>query len=145
MTDSLSQQLFLYQSTLENSKLTKCIRFKVYGVAEMYSAKVRDGFDDGIFYKAADSKNLFIQLVFEEKRAAEQFQSAIRQFQAKRKLDNFSLTVEDRLESIISTSTLLTTRVFQNNYSKLDGETDLSEDCDGDSILSGSNTSVAES
>jgi hypothetical protein len=141
----VATELYEYSCIIKNSKLRKCCRLKVYKAAEQCHAKIREGgTSDGIYY-VGDSKDLTVQLCFENKREAEDFQSFIYGIPyeyRKRKLPEHivgDISVVDRgIAKVIGVGTEVhLTRIFGNQYVKLDEDDkqSLSEDCDGESEM----------
>jgi hypothetical protein len=113
----------------------------VYKVAEENLAQVRDG--DGISYSIDNS--LVVQLAFKSERDCMSFQSSIRKIplSRKRKMDASDVHIEDEIVAIHPNGTIPLKRVFADDYQKIEGDANPSEDCDGYSVASSSlNTAV---
>lgn len=130
--------VFLFKGTIINSKLRASCRYSVYELAETHRGKVRVGeADDGINYDPNASDNLRVQLVFEEKWSAEDFESQFSRLSGRWcKRPSLSIVVpemsiESEGVSAVPFSGALT-RVMSSNFQKVEkaGDMEVSPDFD---------------
>lgn len=129
--------VFLFKGTLANSKLRASCRYRVYELAEAHRGKLRAGQDDGIYYDPVVTDNLRVQLVFEEKPSAEDFESQLIRLSGRWRKRPFLSAAEPDVDiqsegvtSVPFSGTL--TRVMSSNYKKMQkvGDTEISPDLD---------------
>ena len=133
-----SVRLHIYSGNISRSKIKKCCRFKVYQIAEKCHAKVRANSDDGIYY-VGDSKDLTVQVVFEEQQQYEDFQSEMKrlplQYRKRKSLDESVVTdivVNEMSHQVEMVDYRGINRIFEDQYQKIENEAIVSsEDCDG--------------